>query len=68
MFDRFGFNLPENKKIEPISRELIEYRQWNYIPENYDWVDTENEQGISGFTLDAELYHILNNLIDTELE
>ena len=60
LFDRFGFNLPENKKNERISRIAFKATEWTYIPAKLNWID---KTGISLFDHSAprEILDFLTN-------
>lgn len=70
IFDRFGFNLPEQRASEPKQnfRILIDYENWLYTPKLFDWVNIDSGETLSGYQLTNELKDILSNRIDCHLQ
>lgn len=69
IFDRFGFNLPLNSKKAPKGARLVkDFGEWIYSPENHDWLNSENELILSGFSPNTELINLLSSAIDKQQE
>lgn len=69
IFDRFGFNLPENTpKREPKNTEVSHSIKWKYDFKHFDWVGEDTAGLLTDFVPDATLKDILENRVDTLLE
>lgn len=64
--ERFGFNLPKNLK-QPIGRKTVtNYENWNFEAGSTDWVNPKTGECLTGFLQPFELWHLLNECINTE--
>ena len=68
LFDRFGFNTPKIQRDRPGARVVNNFSEWVYVPEFHDWLNTETEQTLSGYSPMPETRYLLENCIDAELE
>lgn len=69
IFERFGFNLPENTpKREPKETEVNHSIKWKYSLKLMDWVGEDTASLLTNYVPDARLMDILENHIDTLLE
>lgn len=69
IFERFGFDLPKQPVIElSKSKIVVDYYSWEFSSQYFDWLNTENELILSGYTPDANVAYLLKNAIDTELQ
>lgn len=69
IFERFGFNLSPESRATPAGVRVAEkYDEWVYVPEFHDWLNTENELTLTGFSPQAELINLLKYNIRTDLE
>lgn len=70
IFDRFGFNLPEQRTPETKQnfRILVNYENWLYTPKLFDWVNIDSGETLSGYQLTNELKDVLSNRIDCHLQ
>ena len=68
IFDRFGFDLPQQttrKRIKP--QLLCNYDEWEYNPELTDWQNVLTGEALSGYELPFSLQAILENNINTTM-
>lgn len=68
IFDRFGFDLPKEAKERIGARVVNDFYDWVFSPENFDWLNTENELTLTGYTPSNALRNILENNIDMRAE
>ena len=69
IFERFGFNLPKSpksRKIKSVSEG--QYQDWIFAIEVFDWVNTKTGQGLTEYTPTAQLFWLLHENIDTDLQ
>jgi len=68
LFERFGFDLPKQpkQKIEP--QQLIDYKEWRFDPKAGNWINSETNELISGYSLPPELKQLLAYNVNLELE
>lgn len=63
IFERFGFNLPK-KERQTNARVLSEFEAWEFDPKRFDWLQTDTENGFSGYQPSPELVNLLTYNID----
>jgi len=68
IFERFGFNLPAQKKVTVGARVVSDFYEWVFIPEYFDWQNVDNELVLSAYAPKPQLVNLLKNNIDTGLE
>jgi|GEM_PF-3123755 hypothetical protein len=68
IFDRFGFNIYESKRIENVVHNTSQYEKWVYDFMASDWKNTLTDQPLTGYSSDHELIDLLDNHINKELE
>ena len=68
IFERFGFDLPLSAKKTKGARVVTNYGEWVFMPEYFDWQNTENELTLTGYVPKVELVNLLENNIDLQLE
>lgn len=68
IFERFGFNLPKNKKEITPAFITTDFNEWIFLPEYHDWHNVDNELTLTGYTPECELVELLDNNIDKEKE
>jgi hypothetical protein len=68
IFERFGFNLPSQKRKAVGSRFVTDFDEWIFIPQYFDWQNVDNELVLSSYSPKAKLVELLDNNINTELE
>lgn len=66
IFERFGFNLPKTEKKVSETRLIADYKEWEFAPEVFDWISSEDCRRLSGYILPAELEELIFNRMDTE--
>lgn len=64
VFERFGFNLPAKPKKENKTRVISDFKEWEFAPEVYDWINVENGKRLSGYILNADLEFLLFNRLN----
>lgn len=67
LFDRFGFNLPQQPKKETNSYLIQNFDEWSFDPSNRDWVNKETGEVLTGYIQAPELEHLLENGINKNL-
>ena len=68
IFERFGFNLPEQRKTTAGARVVSDFYEWRFIPEYIDWQNVDNELVLSAYAPKPQLVNLLENNIDTSME
>jgi len=65
IFDRFGFNAPnENKPQQYPAKLLADYIEWEYDVKNSDWIDTGTGEVFTDYKMPSHLQAILENNIN----
>lgn len=67
IFERFGFDHPNPQKQIMGSKVVDNYYEWVFVPQYFDWLNTENELVLSGFAPKQELVNLLEHNINVEL-
>ena len=68
IFDRFGFNVPKVDKKRKEPRLVGDYKEWEFAPEVFDWINTEDCRRLSGYILPMELEDLIFHKVDCERE
>ena len=69
IFERFGFNLPnESEKVRQSATVIQKYDEWEFVPKVFDWVNPKNDQTLSEYKPAKDLLNMLENNIDTVLQ
>lgn len=69
VFDRFGFNLPTRR--DPNSGKfglVVNYTDMVFDPREFDWVNKETGENLSGFKPELDLINLLSYNIDMTLQ
>lgn len=69
IFERFGFNLPKSpksSKIKAVSEGQCQ--DWIFAIEVFDWVNTKTGEGLTEYAPTAQLYWLLHENINTDLQ
>lgn len=67
LFDRFGFNLPQQKQPTDDAFETRDYKEWSFDLNNFDWIENSTEEKFTNYQPYHELMYILQTM-DVELE
>lgn len=67
LFDRFGFNLPPQPKIESTKTTVYNPELFKYSTNDADWINKNTGECLSGYINTPELEHLLNECINTSL-
>jgi hypothetical protein len=67
LFDRFSFNLPDEIKVKPTSKQLTTCDRWEYSPEKKDWINKATGELLTRFLPSAELELLHTEQINTTL-
>jgi hypothetical protein len=67
IFERFGFNLPKVKK-DGKSTLLNHYEEWEFDPEQFDWINNKDKNTLSGYIPSIELRNLLIYNVNTDSE
>ena len=69
LFDRFGFDLPKGTAKERKGAMVVtKYGEWLFVPQYFDWLNTENELTLTGYVPKTDLVNLLEYNIDLESE
>lgn len=69
LFDRFGFDLPEDTPKPETKNQLANtYESWLYDPRLYDWVKPETDEVLSEYQLPPQLEFLLGSNINKVLQ
>lgn len=66
IFERFGFNLPQQPPIKPTSKLVENFESWVFPSDASDWVNPQTGESLTGYLLPIELSYLLNECINTE--
>ena len=64
IFDRFGFNLPQQPTPESTVKWVNNYEKFVFLPNSSDWVNQSTGECLTGYVVNAELNHLLTNCIN----
>jgi len=64
LFERFGFNLPQQVTKEIRFRAVSDFQEWVFMPSASDWVNKTTGETLTGYSEPPELTHLLENGID----
>lgn len=64
IFDRFGFNSPNENKPQQYPKLHWNFKEWIYDPENSDWIDTVTGEVFADYKMPSHLQAILDNNIN----
>ena len=68
IFDRFGFDLPQQHKYKSAKPQLVNnYDEWDYNAEISDWQNVMTQERLSGYELPTSLQSILENNLNMDL-
>jgi hypothetical protein len=67
IFERFGFNLPQQERQRKIS-VATDYQEWIFDDTFFDWIQAETGNPLSGFCPQHSLVNLLEYNINKELE
>lgn len=64
IFERFGFKLPKaTPKESKVAKITTEFQEWHFVPEYFDWLNSENELTLTGYYPNIELKHLLEKTL-----
>jgi len=67
LFDRFGFNLPQQPPKPSKSKMVHNFDEWIFEPCSNDWVNIKTGEILAGYTPTPELEYLLTNGINNSL-
>lgn len=65
IFERFGFNLPNQIQRKSKTRIVYDFKNWTFSDDASDWVNLETGEVLTGYVQPPELNYLLNNCINT---
>ena len=68
IFDRFGFNLPQQNKKENSSKLLFNFKTYVFASSATDWIDKTTGECLTGYLQPIELEYLLNDCINKNLQ
>ena len=66
IFERFGFNLPDQKKQFDSTKLVKDFETWTFPNDSSDWVKTDTGETLSGFIPPLGLTYLLNECINLQ--
>lgn len=66
IFERFGFNLPQQPKKENKTRHVSSYQEWIFDHNQTDWYNTKTGERLTGYVTPFELDYLLNDCVDNK--
>jgi len=66
IFERFGFNLPEQPQQSSSTKLVVNFENWTFPKDSSDWVNVETGEALTGFLPPLGLSYLLNECINTE--
>lgn len=68
IFERFGFNLPQQKQKEPSTKLLFDFKTYVFNSNATDWIDENTGECLTGYAQPTELQYLLNDCVNTKLD
>jgi len=66
IFERFGFNLPEQQQQTSNMKLVVDFENWTFPKDSSDWVNEETGEALTGFLPPLGLSYLLNECINSE--
>jgi len=66
IFERFGFNLPQQPSKTHISKFVVNFETWVFPSDASDWINPETGESLTGYLQPIELSSLLNECINSE--
>lgn len=66
IFDRFGFNVPEQAQQTNSTKVVVDFENWTFPKDSSDWVNDETGEALTGFLPPLGLSYLLNECINKE--
>ncbi len=66
IFERFGFNLPEQPQQMNSTKVVVDFENWTFPKDSSDWVNDETGEALTGFLPPLSLSYLLNECINIE--
>jgi hypothetical protein len=66
IFERFGFNLPEQSEQTSSTKVIVDFENWTFLKDSSDWVNDETGEALTGFLPPLGLSYLLNECINTD--
>jgi len=66
IFERFGFNLPQQPTKKSTNKLVTDYETWLFPNDATDWVNTQTGECLTGYLQPIELSYLLNECINTQ--
>jgi len=67
IFERFGFNLPQQPTKNCTSKLIKDFETWIFPNDVNDWINPETGEALTGYLQPSELSHLLNECINIDL-
>lgn len=67
IFDRVGFNLPNDQNTRPEARVITEFQERRYDIEKFAWFNSKSEK-LTDYAPRARLLYLLSDRVDCPLE
>ncbi len=68
IFERFGFNLPQQKKKEPSIKLIFDFKTFIFSSNTTDWIDEDTGECLTGYTQPVELEYLLKDCINNKAQ
>lgn len=66
IFERFGFNLPQQPSKKYTSKLVVNFETWVFPSDASDWINPETGESLTGYLQPLELSYLLNECINIE--
>ena len=66
IFDRFGFNLPEQPQQMNSTKVVVDFENWTFPKDSSDWVNVETGETLTGFLPPLGLSYLQNECKNKE--
>jgi plasmid rolling circle replication initiator protein Rep len=68
IFDRFGFNLPQQKQKEPSTKLLFDFKTYIFNTNATDWINQNTGEYLTGYSQPIELQYLLKDCVNKQLD
>lgn len=66
IFERFGFNLPQQPTKKGTSKFVANYENWLFSNNSNDWINKNTGECLTGYKPPSKLNYLLNDCINTK--
>lgn len=66
IFERFGFNLPVQRQQKNNTKVVVDFENWTFPKDSFDWVNEETGKALTGFLPPLGLSFLLNQCMNID--